>query len=283
MTRVMAVRFAPEGRLYRLDAAGVEAQAGRSVLVPTDSGNEVATVVWISEADLDKDLPHCAGLATQADIERDQNNRKLKAEATQVAKALIAEHGLAMRVVGVDLEDRSSEYGQLVAVYYMAPGRVDFRGLVRDLASALTSRVDLRQIGVRDAARILGGVGVCGRDLCCSTVLPELEPIGMRLVKGQHLAVRQPQTQGACGRLTCCLGFEQATYDDFERRAPAIGSLVETANGTGIVVDRSVPLDSVTLRCSGGQRRVCPLAEITKPSGSDMGTAEVSLGHRDSD
>lgn len=263
MTRVMAVTFTPSGRLYYVDPGATGANLGDAVLVPTESGTEVATVVWVADAEVAAELPVCAGRATAADLDRDENNRRLKAEATEIAKALIAEHGLPMRVVGVDLDDHSSEYGRVVAIYYTAPQRVDFRALVHDLASALGARIDLRQIGTRDAARIVGGIGTCGRDLCCSSFLTDIEPIGMRLVRGQELAANQMQAQGACGRLKCCLAFEQPLYDDFERRAPGMGCRVDTEYGPGVVITRSVPSDTVTVRCGDGQRRVCPVAVVT--------------------
>jgi cell fate regulator YaaT (PSP1 superfamily) len=274
----MAVSFAPGGRLYYVDPADIEVVVGDAVLVPVDSATEVAKVVWVTDAELASDLPLCAGLATPDDLRREARNRELKAEATQVAKALIAEHGLPMRVVGIDLDDHSSDYGRVVAIYYTAPQRVDFRALVRDLASALVARVDLRQIGQRDAARIVGGIGSCGRDLCCSAFLGEIEPVGVRLLKGQDLAANQLQAQGACGRLKCCLAFEEGMYSDFERRAPAKGCRVDTEHGQGVVVGRSVPSDTVTVRCADGQQRVCPVAAVTGGRPRRSATVPVSPG-----
>jgi cell fate regulator YaaT (PSP1 superfamily) len=264
MTRVMAVTFRPGGRLYYVDPGNTDATVGDAVLVPTELGAEVATVAWADEdSEFASELPVCGGTATASDLDRDQRNRRLKAEVAAIARALIAEHELPMRVVGVDLDDRSSEYGRVVAVYYTAPQRVDFRALVRDLASALGARIDLRQIGGRDAARIVGGIGSCGRELCCSTFLADIEPVGIRLVKGQDLAANQLQAQGACGRLKCCLAFERGLYEDFERRAPAVGCRVDTEHGPGVVVGRSVPSDTVTVRCGDGLRRVCPVSVVT--------------------
>ena len=263
MTRVMAVTFARSGRLYYVDSGTTEATAGDAVLVPVESGTEVAMVMWVADAEIAAQLPVCAGPAGQADLDRDRRNRTIKAEATEIAKALIAEHGLPMRVVGIDLDDHSNEYGRVVAVYYTAPQRVDFRALVRDLASALAARIDLRQIGTRDAARIVGGVGACGRDLCCSAFLTDIHPVGMRLVKNQDVAANQVQAQGVCGRLKCCLAFEHGMYDDFDRAAPAVGCRVDTEYGPGVVVGRSVPSDTVTVRCADGQRRVCPVGGVT--------------------
>jgi cell fate regulator YaaT (PSP1 superfamily) len=280
MTRVMAVTFAPNGRLYYVNPGATEAFVGDAVLVPTDSGTEVGTVAWVTDAELGADLPVCAGRPSSADLERDRRNRRLKAEATEIAKALIAEHGLPMRVVGIDLDDHSSDFGRVVAVYYTAPQRVDFRALVGDLASALGSRIDLRQIGQRDAARIVGGIGTCGRDLCCTSFLTDLEPIGQRFLKGQDLAANALQAQGACGRLKCCLAFEQGMYDDFEDRAPAMGCRVDTEHGPGVVIARSVPSDTVTVRCPDGQRRVCPVALVSlRRARTDAMVDEISSGH----
>ncbi len=259
----MAVTFAASGRLYYVDPGATEPSVGDAVLVPTESGTEVATVVWLADAEVGAPLPVCAGPARVADLERDARNRTLKAQATEIAKALVAEHGLPMRVVGVDLDDNSSEYGRLVAIYYTAPQRVDFRALVHDLASALGARIDLRQIGTRDAARIVGGISTCGRDLCCSSFLAAVAPVGMRLVRDQDLAANQLQAQGACGRLKCCLAFEQPSYAAFDDRAPAIGSRVDTDHGPGVVISRSVPNDTVTVRGTDGQRRVCPVPAVT--------------------
>ncbi|MBI4901868.1 MAG: hypothetical protein HY829_15530 [Actinobacteria bacterium] len=266
MRRVLAVTFTPRGRLYYVDAGVTQASVGDDVLVPTESAPEVARVVWAAEVEIRAELPVCGGLAGEADLERELRNRRLKAEATEVAKAVIAEHGLPMRVVAVDLDDHSGEYGRLVAIYYTAPQRVDFRLLVHDLASALSSRIDLRQIGPRDVARLVGDVASCGRDLCCTTFLTELEPVGARVAKGQDLAANQLQAQGQCGRLKCCLAFEQEMYDDFERRAPAVGSRVDTEQGPGVVVGRSVPADTVTVRCSDGQCLVCPVSLVSQRS-----------------
>ncbi|HET7724514.1 MAG TPA: regulatory iron-sulfur-containing complex subunit RicT [Propionibacteriaceae bacterium] len=269
MRRVLAVTFTPHGRLYYVDAGTTEAAVGDAVLVPTEAGPEVATVAWAAEVELSAELPVCAGPAQQHDLEREARNRRLRAEATEIAKALIAEHALPMRVVGVDLDDHSSEFGRMVAIYYTAPQRVDFRLLVRDLASALGARIDLRQIGPRDAARIVGDVGPCGRELCCTTFLTTLVPVGIRVARAQDLAANQLQAQGACGRLKCCLAYEQPMYDDFAQRAPGMGCRVDTEHGPGVVVGRSVPNDTVTVRCGDGQCRVCPVSLVTTRPGAD--------------
>jgi len=281
----MAVSFTPYGHLYYVDPGSVDPVVGELVLVPTESGPEVATVVWVDQvAQVEAELPVCAGRPTPADLDRDAANRRFKAEAEAIATALVKEHRLPMRVVGVDVDDRSAEFGRFVALYYTAPQRVDFRGLLRDLAASLKARIDLRQIGSRDAARVIGGLGTCGRELCCSTFLPGLPAIGMRMVKDQDLAGNLLQVQGACGRLKCCLSYEQDLYADFEARAPALGCRVETPDGPGRVVGRSVPCDSVTVRGGDGQRRTCPVALVTiaEPRVS-VSQDETSRPHRDDD
>lgn len=285
MTRVMAVSFTPYGHLYYVDPGSVDPAVGEVVLVPTESGPEVATVVWVDQvAEIEAELPVCAGRPTAADLDRDATNRRFKAEAEAIAVALVTEHRLPMRVVGVDVDDRSAEFGRFVALYYTSPQRVDFRALLRDLAASLRARIDLRQIGSRDAARMIGGMGTCGRELCCSTFLPALPAIGMRMVKDQDLAGNLLQVQGACGRLKCCLSYEQDLYTDFEARAPALGCRVETPEGPGRVVGRSVPCDSVTVRGGDGQRRTCPVAlvSISGPRAS-ASQDETALPHSDAD
>lgn len=284
MTKVMAVSFSTYGRLYYVDPGSLDPSVGELVLVPTDSGAEVATVVWTGPGEVEAELPVCAGVPSAADLDRDAANRRFKAEAEAVAVALVAEHDLPMRIVGVDVDDRSAEFGKLVAVYYLAPHRVDFRALLRDLAAALKARIDLRQIGARDAARMLGGIGGCGRELCCSTFLPALPAVGMRMVKDQDLAGNLLQVQGLCGRLKCCLAFEQDAYEDFERRAPALGCTVQTPDGPGKVVARSVPCDSVTVRGGDGQRRTCPVALVSLTGRSaPVSDAKTTADGRDAD
>lgn len=284
MTKVMAVSFATYGRLYYVDPGSLDPAVGDAVLIPTESGPEVATVVWTGQDEIAAELPVCAGVPSAADLDRDAANRRFKAEAEAVATALVREHDLPMRVIGVDVDDRSGDFGKLVAVYYTAPRRVDFRALLRDLAASLKARIDLRQIGSRDAARMLGGLGSCGRELCCSTFLPALPAIGMRMVKDQDLAGNLLQVQGQCGRLKCCLSFEQDAYEDFDRRAPALGCRVETPDGPGRVVGRSVPCDSVTVRGGDGHRRSCPVALVTALDRVvAVSDAETVSGHSDAD
>ena len=281
----MAVSFERYGRLYYLDPGEGTYAVGDRVLVPTESGPEVAECVWapewVDDADTGYvDLPVCAGKAGDSELSRDEVNRRRRAEAKLVAKRLIKKHELPMKVVGVDYVDSGDDFDELVVVYFTAPHRVDFRSLVGELARTLRARIDLRQVGSRDAARIIGGLGNCGRDLCCATFLNSFEPVSLRMAKVQDLPPNPMKISGACGRLMCCLKYEHPLYVEFAKQAPAVGSRVETDEGDGVVVAHQVPADSVLVRVSAsGAMTSCALAKVcgsrqtyeSKGSGSDSG------------
>ncbi|MBP2704492.1 hypothetical protein JOL79_11770 [Microbispora sp. RL4-1S] len=261
---IMAVSFTRYGRLYYLDPGGHTPKIGDKVLVPTDSGPEVAECVWAPQyvSDDVDGLPVCAGIATDEQLDRDEANRRRRAEARSVSKRLIKRHELPMKVVGVDYLDADNVY----TVYFSAPHRVDFRALVRDLARNLRARVELRQIGPRDEARLQGGIGPCGRDLCCATFLKDFEPVSVRMAKDQDLPVNPLRIAGACGRLMCCLKYEHPLYVESHTRMPRVGANVDTPEGSGTVVGRNVPSDTVTVRLNeGGRRCACPSASVCSP------------------
>ncbi len=265
MARVMAVSFTRYGRLYYLDAGDEAYTVGEKVLVPTESGPEVAECVWAPEYVSDVDfgeLPRCAGRAEQAQLDRDAANRQRRAEAKVVAKRLINRHDLPMKVMGVDYLDHGKDFDELIVIYFTAPHRVDFRGLVSDLARALRARIDLRQIGSRDGAKLVGGLGSCGRELCCATFLTGFEPVSLRMAKLQDLPANPLRISGACGRLMCCLKFEHPLYLDFAQSAPAVGSQVSTPAGDGTVIAHQVPADAVVVRVKGAGVQVCAKADV---------------------
>ncbi|MDI9581266.1 MAG: regulatory iron-sulfur-containing complex subunit RicT [Thermobispora sp.] len=258
---IMAVSFTRYGRLYYLDPGGISPRVGDKVLVPTEYGPEVAECVWppqyVSE-DIEG-LPVCQGFATEEHLARDEANRRRRAEAKSVSRRLIKRHGLPMKVVAVDYLDAENVF----TVYFSAPHRVDFRALVRDLARNLRARVELRQIGPRDEARLQGGIGPCGRELCCATFLKDFEPVWVRMAKDQDLPVNPLRIAGACGRLMCCLKYEHPLYQEFRESAPPVGAAVDTPEGPGTVVGHNVPTDSVVVRLDqSGRRCVCPRASV---------------------
>lgn len=264
MAMVMAVSFTRYGRLYYLDPGPYRPSIGDRVLVPTDAGPEVAECVWAPQY-VSEDiggLPVCAGIATDDDIARDERNRRRRAEGKVTAKRLIRKHDLPMKVVGVDYLDRDN----IFKIYFSAPHRVDFRALVRDLARNLRARVELRQVGPRDEARLQGGIGPCGRELCCATFLTGFEPVSVRMAKDQELPVNPLRIAGACGRLMCCLKYEHPLYVRAHETMPRIGETVDTPSGPGKVVGRNVPTDTVTVRLDDdGRRCVCPSASVCAP------------------
>lgn len=261
MGMMMAVSFNRYGRLYYLDPGPYAPKVGDKVLYPTTAGNEVAECVWpptyVSE-EIDG-LPVCAGFATDADLARDERNRERRAHARVVARRLIREHGLPMKLVGVDFLDADNTF----LFYFSAPHRVDFRALVRALSAELDARVELRQLRARDEARVQTAIGPCGRDTCCSTFLKDFEPVSVRMARDQDLPANPLRISGACGRLMCCLKYEHPLYAEFKADLPRIGSRVSTPDGDGVLVGYNVPAGNVVVKLTAtGERCVCPKANV---------------------
>ena len=258
---MMAVSFERHGRLYYLDPGPHSPAVGAKVLVPTVSGPEVAECIWAPQW-VDDDiggLPVCAGLATDDHLSRNEANRARRAEARVAARRMVRELELPMKIIAVDYLDGPN----LLTIYFSAPRRVDFRALVRELAERMRARVELRQIGPRDEARLQGGIGPCGRDLCCATFLKDFEPVSVRMAKDQDLPVNPLRIAGACGRLMCCLKYEHPLYQDFRQKAPRLGSSVESPDGPGTVVGHNVPADQVVVKLAeDGRRCACPRASV---------------------
>jgi len=267
--QLCAVSFNRYGRLFYVDPGEHRPKVGDLVLVPTDDGPEVAECVWAPEW-TDEDttgFPRLLGLAGEADVRRDEQIRQAKANAKVAAKRLIRTHELPMKVVAVDhvpgTGGAGTASGAKTTIYFTAPHRVDFRALVRDLGATLKCRVELRQLSARDSARVQGGIGSCGRDLCCATFLTDFEPVTIRMAKDQDLPLNPMRIAGACGRLMCCLKYEHPLYQRFQASAPAIGEKVTTPEGPGRVVGHSVPRDSVTVRLDAdGSRCSCSRASV---------------------
>ncbi len=266
MGQLCAVSFNRYGRLFYLDPGDLRPAVGDLVLVPTDDGDQVAECVWAPEwVDVDTTgFPRLAGLAGADDLHRDEQIRRGKADAKVAAKRLIREHELPMKVVAVDhvLASAQTGAGPRTTVYFTAPHRVDFRALVRDLGATLRCRVELRQLSARDSARVQGGIGSCGRDLCCATFLTDFEPVTIRMAKDQELPLNPMRISGACGRLMCCLKYEHPLYAAGSSY-PSTGARVETPDGAGRVISRHPPSESVSVKMEGdGRVARCGLAEV---------------------
>jgi cell fate regulator YaaT (PSP1 superfamily) len=264
MGMVCAVSFERYGRLYYFDPGPYSPAIGDKVLIPTDDGPEVAECVWapqwVSEDTMG--MPVLAGIAGQADLDRDALIRKRKAAARVGAKRLVREHKLPMKVVGVDHAPETNR----TTIYFTAPHRVDFRGLVRDLGATLSCRVELRQLSPRDEARVQGGIGSCGRDLCCATFLKDFEPVSIRMAKDQDLPLNPLRISGACGRLLCCLKYEHPLYVKAHETVPPRGSEVDTPEGPGRVLEVNVPSETVKVRLrDGGRTCSCSFTSVCGP------------------
>ena len=268
MGMLCAVSFNRYGRLYYLDPGDLLPTVGDKVLVPTDDGTEVAECVWAAQW-VDEDtggFPRLAGIAGDDDLRRDETQRKRKAEAKVAAKRLIREHIAADEGGRRRPRVASRRPAPRTTIYFTAPHRVDFRSLVRDLGATLHCRVELRQLSARDSARVQGGIGSCGRDLCCATFLTDFEPVTIRMAKDQDLPLNPLRISGACGRLMCCLKYEHPLYQQFQATAPAVGTRVSTPDGDGRVVAHSVPRDAVVVRMdSDGSRCSCSRASVCGP------------------
>ncbi|GAA0709936.1 hypothetical protein GCM10010199_05750 [Dactylosporangium roseum] len=266
MGMLCAVSFNRYGRLFYFDPGDLRPQVGDRVLVPTDDGPEVAECVWAAQwvTEETEGFPRLVAMAGDDDLRRDELLRKRKAEAKVAAKKLIREHELPMKVVAVDHAlDASGGQGARTTIYFTAPHRVDFRSLVRDLGATLHCRVELRQLSARDSARVQGGIGSCGRDLCCATFLNDFEPVTIRMAKDQDLPLNPLRISGACGRLMCCLKYEHPLYSSFQATAPPVGARVSTPDGDGRVVGHSVPRDAVIVRMDAdGSRCSCSRASV---------------------
>jgi len=263
-----AVSFNRYGRLFYLDPGEHRPKVGDLVLVPTDDGPEVGECVWAPEwTDEDTSgFPKLLGLAGPEDISRDEQIRRAKADAKVAAKRLIRAHELPMKVVAVDHvpgtgSGTGATSGAKTTIYFTAPHRVDFRALVRDLGATLRCRVELRQLTARDSARVQGGIGSCGRDLCCATFLTDFEPVTIRMAKDQDLPLNPMRIAGACGRLMCCLKYEHPLYASGPT-LPANGSTVQTPDGPGRVISKHPPSETVSVKLGDGSVKRCGLAGV---------------------
>lgn len=239
MTEVISVKFKPDGRAYFFDPAGVNAKVGDLVVVETSKGIECASVSEevksVDDDKIVKPLKKVLRLADAIDKKKVEENRKKAAEAFKLCEKKVLERGLDMKLV-------DAEYafdGTKILFYFTSDGRVDFRELVKDLAAALHTRIELRQIGVRDEAKMLGGLGICGQPFCCSRFLDDFQPVSIKMAKEQGLSLNPTKISGSCGRLMCCLKYEQDAYEYLNSITPPVGSLVKTKSGDGVVVDEN--------------------------------------------
>lgn len=241
MAEIIGVRFRPAGKIYYFDPAGQTVEVGNHVIVETARGVEYGQVVLGKrEIEETKDLPPLKPiirLATPEDDEQVRKNSSREAEALAVCAEKVRKHGLEMKLIGCEFTFDNSK----LLFYFTADGRVDFRELVKDLATVFHTRIELRQVGVRDETKLRGGIGICGRELCCHTYLSEFIPVSVKMAKEQNLSLNPTKISGNCGRLMCCLKHEEEAYEYLNSRLPNLGDMVHTPDGlTGEVTDLNV-------------------------------------------
>ena len=231
MTRVIGVRFRPAGKIYYFAPGKFHIRQGDKVIVETARGIEFGTVVTgpkeVKDEEVMQPLKSVIRIATEEDKRAEEKNREKEKEAFEICLEKIRKHNLDMKLINAEYTFDNNK----VLFYFTADGRIDFRELVKDLAAVFRTRIELRQIGVRDETKIRGGIGICGRPLCCHTYLSEFAPVSIKMAKEQNLSLNPTKISGVCGRLMCCLTNEEETYEELNSRLPAIGDTVTTNEG----------------------------------------------------
>ena len=282
MIEVISVRFRGGCKNYFFDPKGLQVKMGEQVVVETAQGPEFATCTEgnheVEKSAIVKPLCAVLRMATENDRRIVEYNRKRESEAFDVCEKKIADHGLEMKLVNVSV----GFDGNKIIFYFTADGRVDFRALVRDLASVFRARIELRQIGVRDEAKMIGGLGICGRPFCCSEFLDGFMPVSIKMAKTQNLSLNPAKISGTCGRLMCCLKYEQYAYEDAARRMPKVESFVQTPDGPGNVKSIDLLRETVKVSLDSApeglkQYRNCEIRVLRNGKGSREG---IDIGER---
>ncbi len=240
MTEIIGVRFKDAGKIYYFAPGALKVESGSCVIVETARGLEYGFAAegnhTVPSTGIVQPLRRVIRIATKKDTEQYERNRELEASAMEICRRKIAEHGLEMKLIEAEYTFDNTK----LMFYFTAESRVDFRELVKDLASVFKTRIELRQIGIRDEAKMLGGIGICGRPFCCSTFLSDFVQVSIKMAKEQNLSLNSNKISGSCGRLMCCLRYEHETYESEIARTPRVGSRVSTKDGTGVVSDANV-------------------------------------------
>jgi len=240
MVKVAGVRFKTAGKIYYFDPGAFEVEKGANVIVETARGIEFGTVISgvmeIKEESVVTPLKKIIRVADKKDLAQHEESEKQKQKAIRTCQEKIDKHGLVMKLIDVEYTFDNSK----IIFYFTADGRVDFRELVKDLAGVFKMRIELRQIGVRDEAKMIGGIGNCGKGLCCHTWLPEFEPVSIKMAKVQNLSLNPTKISGICGRLMCCLKYENDVYSEMRRGMPEAGERVRTPDGMAVVTESNV-------------------------------------------
>ena len=262
LVEIVGVTFREAGKIYYFAPGKIKCATGERVIVSTARGTELGTVKLpnklIPKSKTVSPLKEIIRVASKADIEQDAKNKKAEAEAGVIFKKKIAQHGLDMNLVGVEYTFDTSK----LIFYFSCESRVDFRELVKDLASTFRTRIELRQIGIRDEAKLMGGIGACGRKFCCSSFLTDFDQITIKMAKEQNFSLNSSKASGVCGKLMCCIRYEHETYEQALRAIPPIGSTVSTADGVGVVVEIKALAGEVRVRLDDNEKDAPKLYSI---------------------
>ena len=253
MTEVIAIKFKPDGRAYFFDPDNAKISAGQYVIVETSRGTDCGIVSegnhMVADSKIVAPLKKVIRIADEKDISRMESNRKKEKEAFKICESMIEKLKLDMNLTQVEY----SFDGTKILFYFTSDGRVDFRELVKELAAKFHTRIELRQIGVRDEARMLGGLGICGQPFCCSRFLPDFQPVSIKMAKEQGLSLNPTKISGTCGRLMCCLKYEQDAYEHLMKITPCINSIVKTKSGNGVVTDVNLITGNLFVKLDGNE------------------------------
>jgi cell fate regulator YaaT (PSP1 superfamily) len=240
MTKVVGVRFSDTGKMYYFDPKGFDIKNGQEIIVETANGLEFGRastgVKLVEDDEVVSPLKPVIRIATDEDRKKVEENKRKEKEAFEICNQKIQKHNLEMNLTNAEYSFDCSK----VIFYFTADGRIDFRELVKDLASTLHTRIELRQIGVRDESKMLGGLGICGRPFCCSTFLDGFHSVTIKMAKDQGLSLAPGKISGTCGRLMCCLKYEQNSYEYLHKITPKVGTVVDCRHGRGTVVDSAI-------------------------------------------
>ena len=258
MAEVIGVRFKEVGKVYYFDPLKNKLRIGDKVIVETARGLECGEVAMANKVIGDNELNHplkpLVRIATPDDIKRVEENHKKEKSAQKICEEKIAKHKLEMKLVNVEYTFDNNK----IIFYFTADGRVDFRALVKDLASVFRTRIELRQIGVRDEAKMIGGLGICGRPFCCARFMGEFQPVSIKMAKEQGLSLSPTKISGTCGRLMCCLKYEQEAYTDLLRHTPKVGAIVNTPEGKGLVAENNLIARTLKVKLDNAPADVAP-------------------------
>ncbi|MDI6754512.1 MAG: regulatory iron-sulfur-containing complex subunit RicT [Thermodesulfobacteriota bacterium] len=251
--KVTGVKFRDQGRIYDYDSTGFTLKERDIVIVETERGPELGFVARMpmerDPAYFTRSLKKIIRPAGENDMERGRRNLYQEREAKRLCLLKIREHNLPMKLIGVE----SFLDGSKIIFFFVSEGRVDFRALVKDLASVFKTRIEMRQVGVRNEARMIGGLGNCGREFCCCAFLKEFEPVSVKMAKEQNLALNPQKISGACGRLMCCLAYEIDTYTEMKKDLPKVGKRVVTPQGAGKIIQQNIIHQKVRVALDDGK------------------------------